>query len=43
VATIIKHCTTADSLNASTFGAHSLGAGYITTAAERQASRSFSA
>jgi len=37
VADIIKRYCTAASLDASTFGAHSLRAGYITTAAERGA------
>lgn len=37
VADIIKKYTTAAGLDASTFGAHSLRAGYITTAAERGA------
>ena len=37
VADIIKHYCTAAGLDASTFGAHSLRAGYITTAAERGA------
>jgi site-specific recombinase XerD len=37
VADIVKRYATAAGLNASTFGAHSLRAGYITTAAERGA------
>ena len=37
VADIIKRYCTAAGLDASTFGAHSLRAGYITTAAERGA------
>ncbi|GJE35482.1 hypothetical protein LDDCCGHA_5700 [Methylobacterium oxalidis] len=37
IADIVKKCATAAGLDASTFGAHSLPAGYITTAAERGA------
>lgn len=37
VADVIKRYTKAAGLDASTFGAHSLRAGYITTAAERRA------
>lgn len=37
VADIVKRYATAAGLDASTFGAHSLRAGYITTAAERGA------
>ncbi|MGU3536815.1 site-specific integrase [Methylobacterium sp. A54F] len=37
VAAILKHYATAAGLDASTFGAHSLRAGYVTTAAERGA------
>ncbi|MDR7037743.1 hypothetical protein J2X36_002494 [Methylobacterium sp. BE186] len=37
MADIVKTCATAAGLDASTFGARSLRAGYITTAAERGA------
>ena len=37
VATLVKRYATAAGLDASSFGAHSLRAGYITTAAERGA------
>ncbi|OAS10417.1 DNA recombinase [Methylobacterium platani] len=37
VADIVKQYATAAGLDASTFGAHFLRAGYITTAAEREA------